>query len=299
MSTHYLLWLLLITCNIAQDGPCPDCKMPPYYTCFEQNKYTFAGYRDPDYVDNPEYPQYNQGDVCDHQDPNTGEFRNICRFQVHRDDCSNPDAQYQNYKGDDCTSTWKWGCSHDSECPDGWEQSSDGCVEVNNGAMIVCCCRGDFCNDEQYLQYSIQGFTDPDMACDVQNGKCADNNSRRGGKGTGSKGSKGSKGANGAEAQSELSSDQLHTDSESILNKLPYQIMIGVLSFITFAFILFCIVYRIWYKKRKQQGRFHRVEEMEMEQISENEDGIGDGTDCALPMTMDQETDENAEGSQQ
>ena len=57
--------------------------MDPYITCWENNRYTYYGYRDPNYADDPRYlAAGGEGDVCDHVDPDYDEVRDTCYFQV-------------------------------------------------------------------------------------------------------------------------------------------------------------------------------------------------------------------------
>eukprot|EP00483_Globobulimina_turgida_P003444 UN03450 len=180
MARLFILTLLIYNSQSATvytpsegDGPYPDDPTrvnAPFITCWEQNKYTYGGYHDPAYQDNPEYPQYTVGDVCDHTSPNTDPkntfIRNVCKIEVRIGDCVEP---YNGNGGGLCTRTWSRKCAVDTEdngsdCPDGWKDAEDGCITTTQGS-IVCCCVEDFCNT--YMDVALLGFADPDIACEV------------------------------------------------------------------------------------------------------------------------------------
>eukprot|EP01083_Nonionella_stella_P051330 136249_1 len=181
MTTIILLLTLLIDSLHAslvyvateRDGPYPNDPTkvnPPFITCYEQNKYTYGGFHDDEYMDNPDYPNYTEGDVCDHTSPTTipkNEFvRNVCKFEVRIDDCVNP---LNSNGGGECIKTWSRKCAIDtddtgSDCPDGWKDAPNGCITAQNS--IVCCCAQDFCN--KYMDLAIQGWKDESLACQVE-----------------------------------------------------------------------------------------------------------------------------------
>eukprot|EP01084_Bolivina_argentea_P021896 40696_1 len=181
MTTIILLLTLLIDGLHAslvyvateRDGPYPNDPTkvnPPFITCYEQNKYTYGGFHDDEYMDNPDYPNYTEGDVCDHTSPTTipkNEFvRNVCKFEVRIDDCVNP---LNSNGGGECIKTWSRKCAIDtddtgSDCPDGWKDAPNGCITAQNS--IVCCCAQDFCN--KYMDLAIQGWKDESLACQVE-----------------------------------------------------------------------------------------------------------------------------------
>ena len=56
--------------------------MGEYITCWEQNRYNYDGYVDPNWMNDPRYrANGGQGDVCDHE--TNGEIRDMCYFQTY------------------------------------------------------------------------------------------------------------------------------------------------------------------------------------------------------------------------
>eukprot|EP01084_Bolivina_argentea_P108723 194328_1 len=141
--------------------------MDHFITCLEQNMEDPYGFKEtltwgnPESEECKEFPDLCQkyadvlpfpgrGDVCDHQDPITGNTRNACKMAVRYGAVV------------DAEKTWSWKCMDLQLSPikDKDGNGMVGCIITHR--LVLCVCQDDYCtSDPLYAEYAAYGR--PDM----------------------------------------------------------------------------------------------------------------------------------------